>query len=100
MTTAIKHQARSERGFSLVDMLAVVAVIGIVGSMATMQIGTVRRSIQGDGAMRTVIAKLNTARELAITQRRNMEVRFLGTNWLQIVRYDLPAGTTVVAEGA
>ena len=81
-------------------MLAVLSVIGIVSAMATMQIGTVRRSLQGDGAMRIVMTQLNTAREQAITQRRNMEVRFVGTNWLQIVRNDVPAGTTVLADAA
>ena len=96
----IEHHARSQRGFSLVDMLAVLAVIGIVGSMATMQIGTVRRSLQGDGGMRMVMAQLNSARELAISQRRNMEVKFLGTNWLQIVRNNVPSGTTVLTDAA
>jgi prepilin-type N-terminal cleavage/methylation domain-containing protein len=88
----LEHHARSQRGFSLVDMLAVMAVMGIVGSMATMQVGNVRRSMQGDGAMRIVMTQLNTARELAITQRRNIEVRF--------VRQDVPAGTTVLTKVA
>lgn len=96
MTRTIKSQARSQRGFSLIDMMVTLSVMGIVGSMATMQMGTVRRSMQGDGAMRLVMAQLNAAREMAITQRRNMEVRFVGSNWLQIVRNDVPNGTTVL----
>jgi prepilin-type N-terminal cleavage/methylation domain-containing protein len=96
----LEHHARSQRGFSLVDMLAVMAVMGIVGSMATMQVGNVRRSMQGDGAMRIVMSQLNSARELAITQRRNMEVRFVGANWLEIVRNDVPSGTTVLTKVA
>jgi Tfp pilus assembly protein FimT len=96
MTRTIVHQARSQRGFSIIDTMVTMCVMGIVGSMATMQVGTVRRSMQGDGAMRVVMTQLNTAREMAMTQRRNMEIRFVGSNWLQIVRSDVPAGTTVL----
>jgi hypothetical protein len=43
-----------------------------------------------------VLAQLNTARELAIAQRRNMQVQFTGVNGLQIVRQNVPSGTTVI----
>jgi Tfp pilus assembly protein FimT len=100
MTKAIVHQARSERGVSLIDTMVTLAVLGIVASMATMQVTTVRRGLVGDGAMRLVMAQLTTAREMAITQRRNMEVQFVGNNWVQIIRNDLPSGTTVVGNVA
>src|SRR5712692_3797250 len=96
MTRTIVRHVRSQRGFSLIDTIVTLSIMGIVGSMATVQISTVRRSIQGDGAMRVVMAQLNTARGMAITQRRNMEVRFIGSNQLQIVRDEVPAGTTVL----
>jgi len=100
MTRTIVHQARSERGVTLIDTMVTLSVMAIVGSMATMQLVTVRRSIQGDGAMRVVMAQLNTAREMAITQRRNMEIEFVGTNWLKIVRNEVPSGTTLVTNVA
>ncbi len=68
--------------------------------MATAQIASVRRSMQGDGAMRLVMCQLNTAREMAVTQRRNMEIKFVGTNWVQIVRHEVPAGTTTLVSQA
>jgi Tfp pilus assembly protein FimT len=80
--------------------MVTMGVMAIVGSMATIQIGTVRRAMQGDGGMRLVMAQLNTAREMAITQRRNMEIRFVGNNWVQIVRNEVPSGTTVVTNVA
>jgi len=100
MTRTIVHQARSERGVSLIDMMVMLSVMAIVGSMATMQMVTVRRALVGDGAMRLVMAQLNTAREMAITQRRNMEIQFVGNNWLQIVRNEVPSGSTVVGNVA
>ena len=100
MTRNIVHQARSQRGISLIDMMVTLSVMAIVGSMGTMQITTVRRSLQGDGAMRLAMTQLNRAREMAIAQRRNMEVQFVGNNWIRIVRNDVPSGTTVLANVA
>jgi prepilin-type N-terminal cleavage/methylation domain-containing protein len=91
---------RSERGVTLIEMLLVVCIMGVVGAMATAQIASVRRSMQGDGAMRLVMSQFNTAREMAVTQRRNMELKFVGTNWMQIVRREVPAGTTTLVSQA
>jgi len=101
--TRLLERTRSQRGLSLMELLLVVAIMGIVGAMGTAQIATVRRSMQGDGAMRLVMSQMNTAREMAVTQRRNMEVRFVGGvggNWLQIVRREVPAGLTTVSSVA
>jgi Tfp pilus assembly protein FimT len=100
MTRNIEHHARSQRGISLIDMMVTLSIMAIVGSMATMKIGTVHRSMQGDGAMRLVLTQLNTAREMAITQRRKMEVRFVGNNWLWVIRNEVPSGTTVLTNVA
>jgi prepilin-type N-terminal cleavage/methylation domain-containing protein len=93
-------RARSQRGVTLIEMLLVVGVMGVIGAMGTAQIVNVRRSMQGDGAMRVVMNQLNIAREMAVTQRRNMDIRFVGTNWIQIVRREIPAGTTTLSSMA
>ena len=90
----------SPRGFTLIEMMLVVCVMGIVSAMAMFQIGSVRPGMQGDGAMRTVMAELNGAREMAIAQRRFMEIFFVGTNRIQVVRRDLPNGTTTLRDVA
>jgi Tfp pilus assembly protein FimT len=78
---------------TLIEMLLVVAVMGVIGAMGTAQIASVRRSMQGDGAMRLVMNQLNIAREMAVTQRRMMEIKFVSTNWMQIVRHNIPGNT-------
>jgi hypothetical protein len=65
--------------------------------MAAFQIGLARPAYKGDGAMRTVMAQLNTARELALTQRRFMRVEFTVGNEIRIVREEVPNGTTTVS---
>jgi prepilin-type N-terminal cleavage/methylation domain-containing protein len=95
--TRFIHRARSQRGVSLLEMMSVLAIIGIVGGMATAQVTGARRAMQGDGAMRLLMGQLTLAREMAVTQRRNMQVKFVGTNWVQIIRQEVPAGTTTLA---
>jgi hypothetical protein len=77
-------------------MMLVVGVMGVVGAMAVMQIGSSAPAAKGDGAMRVVLAQLNTARELSVSQRRQMQVSFLNTNQIQIVRLEVPSGTTTL----
>jgi prepilin-type N-terminal cleavage/methylation domain-containing protein len=98
LTTSMKRP--NSAGFTLIEMMLVVCVMGIVAAMATLQISSVRPGMQGDGAMRAVMAELNGAREMAIAQRRYMEVRFVGTNRIQVIRRDLPNGTTTLRDVA
>ena len=85
---------RSDRGFSILETMITMAIFGTVAAMAAFQIGIARPGFKGDGAMRTVMAQMNTARELAITQRRTMRVVFTAPTQVQIVRENFPAGLT------
>lgn len=91
---------RSEAGFTLIDTMMALMLIGILAAMATFQIGAVRPALQGDGAMRVVMSELNAARDLAIAQRRYMAISFVGTNQLRITREEVPTGSTVLREVA
>lgn len=88
---------RSEAGFTAMEMLMTIGIIGTLAAMAAFQIGLARPAYKGDGAMRTVMAQMNTARELALTQRRFMRLVFTVTNEVQIVREEVPNGTTVIS---
>ena len=81
-------------------MLLVLGIMGVVGAMGAAQIAEARRSMQGDGAMRLVMSQFNLARQMAVTQRRNMQLQFVGTNWMQIVRQEVPAGSTTLVSQA
>jgi len=88
---------REEAGFTLLEAMLSIAIMGIVGGMAAASLGEARRVMQGDGAMRIVLSELNTARDMAMTQRRNMEVQFIGGTWVRTVRHEAPGiATTIV----
>jgi prepilin-type N-terminal cleavage/methylation domain-containing protein len=82
----------SQAGFSLVEMMIVVSVLGIITAMSVVTINSSRLGLTGDGAMRVVLAQVNQAHELAITQRRNMRLVFVGNNTIQIQREEVPGG--------
>ena len=86
---------RSEQGYSLVELMLVVGFIGILGSMAMVQIGYARPALQADGVMRAVTAQLNGAREMAVTQRRRMTITVAAAS-ISITRQEVPTGNTVV----
>ena len=77
--------------------MMVIGIMSVVGSMAVLQVGSSVPVAKGDGAMRVAIAQLNTARELSVSQRRQMQVIFQNTNQIQIVRQEVPAGTTTLS---
>jgi prepilin-type N-terminal cleavage/methylation domain-containing protein len=86
-----------EAGFSLVELMLVVGIIGVLTGMAVLQINAARPGFVGDGAARVILGQMNQAREMAITQRRYMRVVFTAPNVVQIVREDTPATTTTLS---
>ena len=85
-----KRWRHAQQGYSLIEMMIVVGVMGVVTGIAVLQVGSSKQAFAGDGAMRVVLAQLTQARELAITQRRNIRVAFAGTSVVQTVREEVP----------
>lgn len=79
-------------GYSLIELMFVMGIMGVLISIAVVQIGSSKQGLKGDGAMRVVLAQMNQARELAITQRRNMRLGFINGNTVEIKREEVPAG--------
>jgi type II secretory pathway pseudopilin PulG len=84
----------SNRGFSVIEALFVVGIMGVIAAMAGIQMTSARPSLIGDGAMRVVMSQMRMARELAITQRRYMRVVFTLPNRVQIFREEVPGPST------
>lgn len=91
----LKRQAAREEGFTLLEIMMVVAIMGILTTMAVVQLQTTRNMLKGDSAMRLVKAQMITARETAITQRRFIRIVFDTTaNTITLVREDTTTTTT------
>ena len=85
------RSCRSVQGFTLIELMMTVLLVGIIGSIAVFQIAAVRPGMLADGAARSVAAQLNHARERAVSQRREIRVAWnLETHRLQLIELPLP----------
>jgi prepilin-type N-terminal cleavage/methylation domain-containing protein len=86
-----------EAGFSLIEALIVIMVMSVVSGMALLNIGAVLPGMGANTAMQQTVAQLRRGRELAIAQRRNIQLSFPSANQIQLTRYEVPTGTTVLS---
>jgi prepilin-type N-terminal cleavage/methylation domain-containing protein len=91
MATNKSSFVRDERGFTMLEMLVVVALIGTLVSMAMMAGPAYQRQARADSGLSQALDLVRSARELAISQRRNVELRFINNNGLQTARVDIGA---------
>jgi len=83
-------RARSARGFSLIELLMVVAIIGVLASIAIGVTPGIINSTKGQGGAAQVASAFRRAREIAISRRRNVRVTFQGTNQLVLEQVNVP----------
>ena len=90
-----QYSIRSQRGFSLLEILTALAVISIVLGMTMLNYGSILPNFKANSAMDQLLYQLRSARERAIAHRREVQVQFIGTNQLQITEI-WPVGTAPV----
>jgi len=88
-----------ERGFSLAEILTIVAIIGVLFGITIIAFQAAATTIQGDSNLRILERQLKLARDTAVAQRRSVEVQFVPPNQLFVIRHDLPSGTTLLQSG-
>jgi prepilin-type N-terminal cleavage/methylation domain-containing protein len=94
----VKRRLRGAAGYSLIELMMTVGIMGILASMVVVQVGRAQHGLKGDGAMRVVMSQMNAARQMAITQRRVMRLSFINPNQVRIIREEVPGpATTTIA---
>lgn len=69
-------QRRPERGFSMIELLAVMGVIIVVTAIAVVQLPSSLKNARSDNALRQMLDQLRQAREYAIAYRRFVQITF------------------------
>lgn len=85
----------NEAGFSLLEVLVVVGLIGTLAAMAMMVSPTFLKGARADAGITQALDTLRLARDTAISQRRNVRVVFVGLTAIQTVREDIGANGAV-----
>lgn len=103
----MNHRTTDQRGFTLLEIMAVVVVTGILATVTV--VGTTRlvRSTRLAGATNTVETDVRYARSLATSQRRNVEIHFVSGGYSiyvpaasdTVLRRVNPSGVTCSASG-
>src|SRR6266436_5001333 len=98
-----QYANRLQPGFSLMEILVAVAIITVILGMALLNYGSILPNFKANSAMDQLLYQLRSARERAISHRREVQVEFVGTNQLTITEIWLvgtaPPATTVSFEG-
>jgi prepilin-type N-terminal cleavage/methylation domain-containing protein len=79
-----KNPDSSQRGFTLVEGLIAIAVIGTLLGMAIINFSSIMPNFRANSALDSVLYRLRSAREQAIDHRRNVQVTFVGNNQITI----------------
>jgi prepilin-type N-terminal cleavage/methylation domain-containing protein len=93
----LRSRRQSAHGFSLVELLLVVALIAVLSGIAVGITPGVIRSAKGSSGASQVSSVLRRAREMAISRRRNIRVTFQGVNQVVLEQINVPGpGTTAL----
>jgi prepilin-type N-terminal cleavage/methylation domain-containing protein len=94
-STPIDRQQHA--GFSLPELIIVLAISSILAGFAVLNLAGILPGMNANSAMHMVMGQLRAGRELAMSERRNIEISFVGDNHIQLARFEVPNGRTVLS---
>ena len=81
------------QGFSMVEVLMVIAIIGVLSGAAAIVSPRMVGQSKADSAVTTTLMTLRLVQERAVGERRNFDVVFTEPNRIQIYRVAVPPAT-------
>lgn len=77
-------RSRRQRGFTLLEMMIVIAIAAIAGVMAITQIPPAVRTAQAESGIQTVAGWMRRTQERAVDERRIYRLSFIGPQTIQV----------------
>jgi prepilin-type N-terminal cleavage/methylation domain-containing protein len=82
----------SERGFSLVEMLVVTALVMVGTAVAIPVTQAMVNRAKNDSALSVIATFVDAARDRAVAERRNIEISYVAPDRLYAHRVEVPSG--------
>jgi prepilin-type N-terminal cleavage/methylation domain-containing protein len=79
-------RSRSAQGFSLIELIVVVAMIGVLAAIAIGVTPSIISTAKGQSGAQQLASFLKRHREMAISRRRNIEIAFTAPNLVSSVQ--------------
>ena len=95
---SIASRLRQNEGFSLVEIGIGLMLACSLAGFALINMGAVMPGIRANQSMYQTVSQLRQGRQLAIAQRREIQLRFIGNNRMSLVRNEFPEGEQVLSE--
>jgi prepilin-type N-terminal cleavage/methylation domain-containing protein len=92
----VANRRSLEVGFTLPELLMALAIgVTIMGFASAGILGLIKTTRAG-GGLAEALAAFQSAREISISERRNMRMIFTSPNVIQIYRVEVPSGSTTL----
>jgi prepilin-type N-terminal cleavage/methylation domain-containing protein len=98
MTGRRRRAIRDEHGWTMLEMLVVIGILGTLAAMAILVSPSFTQHAKAESGISQAVDVLRVARETAISQRRNVQIAFIGLTAIQTIRQDI--GTNGVVTGS
>jgi prepilin-type N-terminal cleavage/methylation domain-containing protein len=89
-----KFRIRRQDGFSMLEVTIVLAISLVVLAISVVKLHPLWQQLQANSALQQLRENLRSARELAISQRRTIVVKFSGNNTVQMFQVAEPSNVT------
>jgi len=86
----------AQAGFTLLEVLLVAGLIAVIGGITIGVTDAFIRTAKSDSSVSAALMAIDTARDRAVAERRNIELNFVLPDRIQLIRQEIDAAGSVV----